>query len=525
MKKLTGFILLEKIPKAPLFIFSLGDAEFVNPFFKEQGLIPPGDDLAIYENVDFSFCYHLDSLRKCAKSIFDKLVKNPSWGLELDDVILENAKSFREYSSQLQKMSLSKLSDQELSKVIHDWFFKYFKDSWVSGWPAVLVDFEKNLFSNYLLNYLKQKLQQTGKTKKEQKTAKDKYPASLGDIFSALTTPLEETYAQQENISLLELLTEIKQNHNISKIFLQNAELKSTLSNLQKENNLFYLKFIAHCKKFSWLPYMYIGPSWNENYFIESICGLLRQKVSSQEEINDLKKKKSKLRKDQEMYLRDLSIHDEHRILFEVARRFVYSKSYRKDAMYYSCSVLEGLLREIAKRTSLSLSQVYRIFPWEIEKALAGTIDENVLNQRLYTIQYSTDKGRKIYFGKEARLFFQTIAFVEQKIEKPSTVVGDCACVGKVRGKVKIINSIDDMKKMKEGDILVSYATSPDIMTAIKKSSAIVTDLGGIICHAAIVSRELHIPCVVGTKIATQVFKDDDIIEVDATHGIVRKVG
>ncbi|MBI2112841.1 hypothetical protein HYT52_04860 [Candidatus Woesearchaeota archaeon] len=524
MKKLTGFILLEKIPKAPLFIFSLGDAEFVNPFFKEQGVIPPGDDLAIYENIDFSFCYHLDSLRKCTKSIFDKLIKNPSWGLELDDVILENAKSFMEYSSQLQKMSLSKLSDQELSKVIHDWFFKYFKDSWVSGWPAVLVDFEKNLFSNYLLDYLKQKLDNRMKLQKGQKKDK-KYPASLGDIFSALTTPLEETYAQQENIALLGLLEEIKSDPRLSSIFLSDKDKKSLLSDLQRQNRLFFQKFTQHYQKYCWLPYMYIGPSWDENYFIESIRGLLRQKVSYPEEMNDLKKKKSKLRKDQEMYLRDLSIHDEHRVLFEVARRFVYSKSYRKDAMYFSCSVLEGLLREVAKRTSLSLSQVYRIFPWEIEKALEGKIDENILNQRVYTIQYSTDKGRKIYSGKEARSFFQTIAFVEQKTEKPSTVVGDCACVGKVRGKVKIINSIDDMKKMKEGDILVSYATSPDIMTAIKKSSAIVTDLGGIICHAAIVSRELHIPCVVGTKIATQVFKDDDIIEVDATHGIVRKVG
>ncbi|MFZ2978091.1 MAG: HAD-IA family hydrolase, partial [Candidatus Magasanikiibacteriota bacterium] len=75
---------------------------------------------------------------------------------------------------------------------------------------------------------------------------------------------------------------------------------------------------------------------------------------------------------------------------------------------------------------------------------------------------------------------------------------------------------------MEDNNVLVSYATSPDIMPAIKKAVAIVTDLGGIICHAAIVSRELHIPCVVGTKIATKVLQDGDIVEVDATHGIIR---
>lgn len=86
---------------------------------------------------------------------------------------------------------------------------------------------------------------------------------------------------------------------------------------------------------------------------------------------------------------------------------------------------------------------------------------------------------------------------------------------------MKIVNVIADMKKMKPGDILVSVATIPDIMPAMKKAAAIVTEQGGITCHAAIVSRELGIPCVIGTKVATKVFKDGDIVEVNANHGVV----
>jgi len=59
-------------------------------------------------------------------------------------------------------------------------------------------------------------------------------------------------------------------------------------------------------------------------------------------------------------------------------------------------------------------------------------------------------------------------------------------------------------------------------MPAIKKASAIVTNVGGITCHAAIVSRELKIPCIIGTKIATKVLKDGDLVEVDAQKGIVK---
>ena len=66
--------------------------------------------------------------------------------------------------------------------------------------------------------------------------------------------------------------------------------------------------------------------------------------------------------------------------------------------------------------------------------------------------------------------------------------------------------------------------TQPSYLAAIKKSAAYITDEGGITCHAAIVSRELKIPCIIGTKYATQVFKDGDLVEVDADNGIVRKI-
>jgi pyruvate,water dikinase len=64
--------------------------------------------------------------------------------------------------------------------------------------------------------------------------------------------------------------------------------------------------------------------------------------------------------------------------------------------------------------------------------------------------------------------------------------------------------------------------TRPEYMPAILKAAAIIADEGGITCHAAIVSRELGIPCIVGTKIATQALKDGDLVEVDADKGIVK---
>lgn len=88
----------------------------------------------------------------------------------------------------------------------------------------------------------------------------------------------------------------------------------------------------------------------------------------------------------------------------------------------------------------------------------------------------------------------------------------------------RIIINPNQVKEFNKGDILVTGMTRPEFMPLIKKSVAIVTDVGGVLCHAAIISRELKKPCIIGTKIATKVFKDGDRVEVDANKGIVRKI-
>ncbi|GAG36014.1 unnamed protein product, partial [marine sediment metagenome] len=69
---------------------------------------------------------------------------------------------------------------------------------------------------------------------------------------------------------------------------------------------------------------------------------------------------------------------------------------------------------------------------------------------------------------------------------------------------------------------LVTPMTNPSFVPAMQKAKAILTDQGGLLCHAAIMSRELDIPCVIGTKIATKVLKDGDLVEVDADKGVIR---
>ncbi len=89
-----------------------------------------------------------------------------------------------------------------------------------------------------------------------------------------------------------------------------------------------------------------------------------------------------------------------------------------------------------------------------------------------------------------------------------------------IKGRVKVVLD-PHITDFSEGDILVAGMTRPEYVSLMKKAAAIVTDEGGITCHAAIISRELDIPCIIGTKNATRVLKDGDIVEVDANNGVV----
>ena len=101
---------------------------------------------------------------------------------------------------------------------------------------------------------------------------------------------------------------------------------------------------------------------------------------------------------------------------------------------------------------------------------------------------------------------------------------GICASKGKVQGRVVIVHTIHDILKVKKGDVLVAFTTHPDYLPAMQLACAIVTQEGGLLSHAAIVSRELKIPCVVSVKGVMDTLCLGEKVEVDADKGVVRRL-
>lgn len=185
-------------------------------------------------------------------------------------------------------------------------------------------------------------------------------------------------------------------------------------------------------------------------------------------------------------------------------------------------------LHNIAKKLDLEYRQFTMLTPEEILGGLRGEIAKDILRERSIKRQ---DFQWFLFLGKEGYCVvvddkedIETLKniMLPKFDEKATEVKGVVAYSGKVRGTARVIMNLDEFDKMKTGDVLISTMTTPDFVILMQQASAIVTDIGGVLCHAAIVSREIHKPCVIGTKNATKVFKDGDMIEVDAEKGIVK---
>jgi phosphohistidine swiveling domain-containing protein len=159
---------------------------------------------------------------------------------------------------------------------------------------------------------------------------------------------------------------------------------------------------------------------------------------------------------------------------------------------------------------------------------------EELITNTLPAVTELEDRAREYVLYKGTLYVGKNIVELEQQLDVslvvpaaiPSTdeLAGKPAYPGTVHGKVVVLFETQDIEQVDENSIIVSSMTTPDFMPAMKKAAAIVTDEGGMLCHASIAARELKKPCIVGTQYATTILKTGDTVEVDSTNGKVRKL-
>ena len=249
----------------------------------------------------------------------------------------------------------------------------------------------------------------------------------------------------------------------------------------------------------------------------------------------------------------------EARLMEELAnvRAGNYLESHRSEADFYSLDpiiqlgVLCAYTRANCAGLIAQIEYAYKDIFKNIAEANGRTYKDlvNLTHQELISFFHAPSEfvfdEKKIERQKEYLIFFSHDNKIEVRVpsdpsyadvkaeygeiesknlygKTASSFSGIGASPGKIIGKARVVFSRDQFTDFLDGEILVAPETTPAFVPLMRKAGAIVTDIGGITSHAAIVSREMKKPCIIGTKIATQVLHDGDLVEVDAEKGVVR---
>ncbi len=210
--------------------------------------------------------------------------------------------------------------------------------------------------------------------------------------------------------------------------------------------------------------------------------------------------------------------------LGQLAGHFEHVSSRLQDILYDFRNHYDSIIHEAEEYL---LEIVRKSLPAELQEMVDFITLEEYQERRFPSLDVLNQRKKGyIYFGK-LYVTEDYDAWLEEhhkclRVEENSELKGQTAFSGTVTGRVCKIFSEQDFPKFQKDDILVTPMTVPKFIKLMKQASAIVTDEGGVTCHAAIISRELKIPCIVGCKNITNVLQDGDFIEVCADTGKVR---
>jgi len=285
-----------------------------------------------------------------------------------------------------------------------------------------------------------------------------------------------------------------------------------------------------HLTHFSWIGarWYWWKHAWTKDDILSRIRSFIAQGKNPTEELEKLEKFREEQCKKEKLSLNEIGILESTQLsdLIRLAKEFAYRRTWRSDIIYQAGYRARGLFYEIARRCAILEDDIVYLTNQEISLLLSKKyrgLEQNIIESRKTSCTKVTlDGNYTLYSGKEWEGKFSEIVNVQLKDEVE--VKGKAAYQGTLRGRAKIVLGVDDLTRVERGDVLISVMTFPHFISAMEKAAAFVTDEGGILCHAAIIAREFQKPCVVGTQYATKIFKDGDLVEVDAQAGIVRKI-
>ena len=422
--------------------------------------------LALFSESRMLWLNELPELRRAGAKVFLAYMLPKKSREKLKKQWLRTVSQLAKFERRLEKQNLKFLTDRELYSL-----GKKFYDLLIDFWIPTVPEELGNYGSDHLL---------------EQKLSRRVPKNQLQEAMQILTVPERLSFYQREEIALAESKN-IKQ----------------------------------HQARYFWLQNSYNGTKvLPESFFAKRKKELPKNlKREFQRQLQAAKQAKARLQKQYKL----------PRQIMDIAFALSYGVAWqdeRKQQIFIYLHYKDLLLKEIARRKRYSFQNMLNLGTAEAMESINKDFSK-VLKERENPFGFycAPNLIQKLESGKVMEywnLYTENKKAAAQQVIKG--IVVSAGKLNKVKGKVKIVLDPFLAKDFKTGDILVAPMTSPEYVFLMKKAAAIITDTGGLTSHAAIVSRELKVPCIVGTKIATQVLHDGELVEVDSNKGTITRL-
>jgi len=435
----------------------------------------PPKSVFVFKNNNVYWYADLTNWDLSAKEIVNNLINNSGHYIRFNKELASALRKLISFSDENYKKNLTELPSKSLLGLYNKGLMLY-EDAYSIGMIPTIADLNKPRVSNYTKEVIKN--------------------LSVKDVekkFITLTTPTTLSSISKEERDLIKIIK---------------GKGSSTIE--------------THLENYYWLTHGYEGPTLDKTTVIKRINVIKKDKsINIDKKLTYFEEYENNTQDMINNIENDLQMSSSEKILFSTVREWVYLKDLRKEAFFRIYALFDKIAKEISARFKINKIDVKFLIKEEINDLFLKKDMKIDLERKRYSI-YLSEMGKDLAYTKSEAKMFEEKYLIGTKEGEDRILKGQPAYRGKVVGIAKIVRTIKDIEKVDVGDILVSPATNPNLISAMRKAAAFVTDVGGITCHAAIVAREMKKPCIVGTKVATKTISDGDRLEVNADEGIVK---
>src|SRR3989344_1314146 len=266
--------------------------------------------------------------------------------------------------------------------------------------------------------------------------------------------------------------------------------------------------------RFAWVQNTFLGSARLTEKKVIEWASEIKEEVSASEF--------AAIAKEKERLMAELRFSEAERFVVETIDLCFSWQDDRKKHIFESVEAFSPILDRLVELTGIdAMSLQYALAEeFSAENFSSKAFKETLISRRKGSAYYCTPAETLVYNNSDYTYFVDELhVAIDESIKEFKGVV---ASRGVVQGIARVCESVSDIARVQTGEILVASMTRPEYLPAMQRAAAFVTDEGGITSHAAIVSLELKKPRIIGTRIATRLLNDGDMIEVDANAGVVR---